>query len=145
MSPFILAGFPCPMESFTIARPLCRPCRSYRSSLRFRCPGCRFPGNATSPPKLWDLLREPRLVASQVPALKGYCHENGQYPGHANDQEAYLLTEDGEQQYHRRFDAAFFGINPAKAAMLDPQIRLLLETVYEALEAGADGLGAAGV
>ncbi|KAI1467236.1 uncharacterized protein F4812DRAFT_465308 [Daldinia caldariorum] len=102
--------------------------------------GCRFPGNATSPSKLWDLLREPRLVASQVPALKGFYHENGQYHGHANVKEAYLLTEDGEQQqdqdHHRRFDAAFFGINPAEANVLDPQIRLLLETVYEALEAG---------
>ncbi|KAI1644829.1 beta-ketoacyl synthase [Daldinia loculata] len=74
--------------------------------------GCRFPGNATSSSKLWALLREPRLVASQ---------------------EAYLLTAEGE---NRRFDAAFFGISPAEANVLDPQIRLLLETVYEALEAG---------
>ncbi|RYP69621.1 hypothetical protein DL769_005241 [Monosporascus sp. CRB-8-3] len=95
--------------------------------------GCRFPGDATSPPKLWDLLRAPRLVASQVPALKGYFHENGQYHGHANVREAYLLAGEG---VNRRFDAAFFGIKPAEANVLDPQIRLLLETVYEALEAG---------
>ncbi|KAI1661695.1 hypothetical protein F4813DRAFT_169421 [Daldinia decipiens] len=95
--------------------------------------GCRFPGNATSSSKLWALLREPRLVASQVPALKGYYQEDGQYHGHTNVKEAYLLTAEGE---NRRFDAAFFGINPAEANVLDPQIRLLLETVYEALEAG---------
>ncbi|KAI1372084.1 hypothetical protein F4677DRAFT_433407 [Hypoxylon crocopeplum] len=95
--------------------------------------GCRFPGGATSPSKLWALLRDPRLVASEVPALKGYYHEKGQYHGHTNVKEAYLLAEDGA---HSRFDAAFFGIKPAEANVLDPQTRLLLETVYEALEAG---------
>ncbi|KAK5992615.1 Polyketide synthase-nonribosomal peptide synthetase TwmB [Cladobotryum mycophilum] len=102
--------------------------------------GCRFPGNATSPSKLWDLLRNPRCVAGQVPALKGYYHKNGQYHGHVNVKEAYLLAEDGAT---RRFDAAFFGISPAEANVLDPQIRLLLETVYEALETSGqtiDGL-----
>ncbi|RYP25133.1 hypothetical protein DL765_000014 [Monosporascus sp. GIB2] len=96
---------------------------------------CRFPGDATSPSKLWDLLRAPRLVASPVPALKGYFHENGQYHGHANVKEAYLLAGEG---VNRRFDAAFFGIKPAEANVLDPQIRLLLETVYEALETGGE-------
>lgn len=97
--------------------------------------GCRFPGDAISPSKLWALLRDPKLVASEVPALKGYYHRNGQYHGHANVKEAYLLAG-GEGAAHRLFDAAFFGINPAEANVLDPQIRLLLETVYEALEAG---------
>jgi acyl transferase domain-containing protein len=92
--------------------------------------GCRFPGNATSPSKLWELLREPKVVASEVPALKGYYHKNGQYHGHANVKEAYLLEEGA----HRHFDAAFFAIKPAEANVLDPQSRLLLETVYEALE-----------
>lgn len=32
-----------------------------------------------------------------------------------------------------RFDAAFFGISPAQAGCLDPQIRLLLEAVFEAM------------
>lgn len=95
--------------------------------------GCRFPGGATSPSKLWALLRDPKPVASEVPALKGYYHKNPQFHGHANVKEAYLLAGEGTE---RRFDAAFFGINPAEARVLDPQIRLLLETVYEALEAG---------
>ena len=95
--------------------------------------GCRFPGDANSPSKLWDLLRNPRLVASGVPALKGFYHENGEYHGHTNVKEAYLLAGDGVS---RRFDTAFFGINPVEAQVLDPQSRLLLETVYEALESG---------
>lgn len=95
--------------------------------------GCRFPGGADSPSKLWALLRDPRVVASHVPALKGYYHENGGYHGHTHVKEAYLLSEDGE---HKQFDAGFFGISALEASVLDPQIRLLLETVYEALEAG---------
>src|SRR5579862_322647 len=38
-----------------------------------------------------------------------------------------------------RFDAAFFSINAREAEMMDPQLRLGLETVWEALEdAGID-------
>ncbi|KAI0894504.1 hypothetical protein F4806DRAFT_471578 [Annulohypoxylon nitens] len=95
--------------------------------------GCRFPGDATSPSKLWALLRNPRPVASDVAPLRGYYHENGQYHGHANVKEAYLLAGERANQC---FDAAFFNISPMEANVLDPQIRLLLETVYEALEAG---------
>ncbi|KAI1409858.1 hypothetical protein F5Y13DRAFT_181723 [Hypoxylon sp. FL1857] len=95
--------------------------------------GCRFPGDATSPSKLWALLSSPILVSSEVSALEGYYHEKRQYHGHTNVKEAYMLAGDGT---HRRFDAAFFGIKPTEANVLDPQIRLLLEIVYEALEDG---------
>ncbi|KAJ5273998.1 hypothetical protein N7478_009123 [Penicillium angulare] len=92
---------------------------------------CRFTGNASSPSKLWTLLRDPKPAASKVPALEGYYHESALYHGHANVKEAYLLAEDAA---HRKFDAAFFGIKPSEANVMDPQMRLLLETVYEALE-----------
>ncbi|KAK8064341.1 beta-ketoacyl synthase domain-containing protein [Apiospora phragmitis] len=44
-----------------------------------------------------------------------------------------FLSNEGE---NKQFDAAFLGISALEASVLDPQIRLLLETVYEALEAG---------
>lgn len=94
---------------------------------------CRFPGGSTSPARFWASLCDPKPLASDVPVLKGYYHQEAQYHGHANVREAYLLAGDG---VHRRFDASFFGISPSEATMLDPQIRLLLEVVYEALEAG---------
>lgn len=98
--------------------------------------GCRFPGNANSPTQLWNLLRSPRQLAEPIPIDRfsgpGYYHQSGQYHGHFNVKEAYFLAEQGA---HRRFDASFFGMSPAEALCLDPQCRLLLETVYEAMEA----------
>jgi acyl transferase domain-containing protein len=97
---------------------------------------CRFPGNATSPSELWNLVRNPRQVAQPIPpdrfSVDGFYHKSGQYHGHANVKEAYFLEGEG---VHRRFDASFFGMNPAEAMCLDPQCRLLLEVVYESLEA----------
>ncbi|KAH8897379.1 amino acid adenylation domain-containing protein [Thozetella sp. PMI_491] len=98
--------------------------------------GCRLPGYSDTPSKLWELIRDPRDLLAPVPKSRfsadGFYHEDGQYAGHSNAREAYLLAGDDTP---RRFDARFFGIRPAEAEALDPQIRLLLETVYEALEA----------
>jgi hybrid polyketide synthase/nonribosomal peptide synthetase ACE1 len=96
--------------------------------------GCHFPGNADTPSKLWDLLCKPRDLLESLddrfnPA--GWHHVNGKHHGHCNVQQSYLLTGKGR---HRRFDAQFFGINAVEASTMDPQMRLLLETVYEALE-----------
>ncbi|RYP41495.1 hypothetical protein DL767_001000 [Monosporascus sp. MG133] len=46
-----------------------------------------------------------------------------------NVRHAYLLEED-----HRVFDYNFFNINPKEAEAMDPQQRILLETVYEGVE-----------
>ncbi|PHH91571.1 hypothetical protein CDD83_11165 [Cordyceps sp. RAO-2017] len=96
---------------------------------------CRFPGAATSPSKLWDLLKEPRDVAGPFPPerlnLSNFYSSDGERHGRTDvRQESYLLQDD-----IRLFDAPFFRINPTEAAGLDPQQRILLETVYEAFEA----------
>lgn len=95
--------------------------------------GCRFPGSATTPSKFWDLLTQPRDLVQSVSdrfSPEGWHHPDGKHHGHCNVTQSYLL--DGDD--HRRFDAQFFGINAVEANTLDPQVRLLLETVYEALE-----------
>ncbi|KAL9598446.1 MAG: hypothetical protein Q9219_004482 [cf. Caloplaca sp. 3 TL-2023] len=101
--------------------------------------GCRFPGSATSPAALWELLRNPRDVSQDIPLdrfdARSLYHPDGTHHGTTNVRQAYLLQED-----IRRFDAAFFGISPAEADSMDPQQRQLLETVYEALEAGGHSI-----
>lgn len=97
---------------------------------------CRFPGEANSPAKLWELLKEPRDVLCAFPKdsmrlnLQSFYHQNGEHHGSTDVQnKGYLLSED-----IRLFDASFFRISPPEAAAMDPQQRILLETVYEALE-----------
>lgn len=92
---------------------------------------CRFPGGATSPSKLLNLLREPRDVSSKIDrfSVGGFYHKNGAHHGTSNVLHSYLLSEDT-----RQFDAQFFNIPKSEAASVDPQQRLLLEVVYEALE-----------
>jgi hybrid polyketide synthase/nonribosomal peptide synthetase ACE1 len=96
--------------------------------------GCRFPGQSNTPSQLWDLVRDPsNLLTTNLDdrfSSKGFHHTDGQYHGHSNARHAYLLEGEGVV---KQFDARFFGINANEANVLDPQIRLLLETVYEAL------------
>ncbi|KAH8688610.1 hypothetical protein BGW36DRAFT_421267 [Talaromyces proteolyticus] len=95
--------------------------------------GCRFPGESTSPSKLWDLLKNPRDVLSIIPIDRfnpeGFYHVDGQHHATGNVKQSYLLSED-----LRCFDAQFFNIKPIEAHSVDPQQRLLLETVYEAID-----------
>lgn len=95
---------------------------------------CRFAGGANSPSKLWELLKNPHDVLSEIPESRfnvdGFYHEDGSHHGHNNVRHSYILDED-----IRAFDAQFFGIKPVEARAMDPQQRFLLETVYEALEA----------
>jgi hybrid polyketide synthase / nonribosomal peptide synthetase ACE1 len=97
--------------------------------------GCRFPGGASSPSSLWKLLREPRDLLKEIPKerfdLTSFYHPDGSHHGTTNVKHSYMLDED-----LRRFDAQFFNIGAKEADSIDPQQRLLMETVYEALESG---------
>jgi len=94
--------------------------------------GCRFPGGADSPSKLWELLKQPRDLLSKVPNdrfnVDSFYHPDGSFHGRTNAPYCYLLDEN-----IRSFDANFFNIQTHEAEVTDPQHRLLLETVYEAL------------
>jgi acyl transferase domain-containing protein len=95
--------------------------------------GCRFPGGANSPAKLWELLQHPRDVSAKVPRerfnLDGFYDQDPRNPGTTNSSQSYFLDERVDE-----FDAAFFNISQNEAESMDPQQRLMLETVYEALE-----------
>ncbi|KAF1362275.1 polyketide synthase [Lizonia empirigonia] len=94
---------------------------------------CHFAGGASSPSKLWELLSDPKDVRSKIPNSRfnaeSYYHPNPAYHGHSNVLHSYVLEEDFTQ-----FDTEFFGIKPVEAKAIDPQQRLLMETVYESLE-----------
>ncbi|KAF1730572.1 Nonribosomal peptide synthetase 14 [Beauveria bassiana] len=95
--------------------------------------GCRFPGNSTSPSKLWSLLSDPSDLSKYASPTKfnihGFFHPDGEHHGTTNARKAYWLEQD-----HRLFDASFFNITPKEAEAIDPQGKILLETVYEAID-----------
>lgn len=96
---------------------------------------CRFAGDANSPSKLWELLQNPKDVRKEIPesrfGVDGFYHPDPAHHGRTNVRKSYLLDDDPSV-----FDAEFFNINPIESRAMDPQQRVLLETVYEAIESG---------
>ncbi|KAL8400946.1 hypothetical protein RB594_001102 [Gaeumannomyces avenae] len=93
---------------------------------------CRFPGDSDTPSKLWELLRAPRDLLRQVPPERydadAWHHTNGKHHGATNVRHAYYLNESPAH-----FDNGFFSIQAGEAEAIDPQQRMLMETVYDSL------------
>ncbi|WP_414640714.1 SDR family NAD(P)-dependent oxidoreductase [Archangium sp.] len=92
---------------------------------------CRLPGSST-PEELWAHLREGHDLVSEAPSSRWSPTEgmdpSGRTPGHRYVNRAGFLEDISS------FDALFFQIPPAEAAIIDPQERLFLEVSWEALE-----------
>ncbi|MEX3555653.1 MAG: GNAT family N-acetyltransferase, partial [Burkholderia gladioli] len=81
---------------------------------------CRFPGGVGNPEQFWRLLENGvDAIGERGPGLS---------PGAASTRRGGFIDEVD------RFDAGFFRISPREAELVDPQHRLLLEVVWEALE-----------
>lgn len=93
---------------------------------------CRFPGEANSPEKFWQLLVNNVDAISDIPESRWnaslYYDADPTTPGKMNTKWGGFL------QHVAKFDAEFFGISPREASNMDPQQRLLMETSWEALE-----------
>ncbi|KAJ6164002.1 hypothetical protein N7470_002674 [Penicillium chermesinum] len=93
----------------------------------------RFPGDATSPQKFWEILEDGRSVMTEVPAnrfnINGFYHPDGSRNDTINCRGGHFVTQD-----MAAFDAPFFSMNPAEVESMDPQQRCLLETSYRAFE-----------
>lgn len=93
---------------------------------------CRFPGGANSPQEYWDLLRAGRDTITEVPA--GRFGDDGMRK--IEEAGVPALKWGGFLDQVDQFDPSFFGIAPREAVAMDPQQRILLEVVFEALESG---------
>ncbi|CAH1261350.1 FASN [Branchiostoma lanceolatum] len=94
--------------------------------------GCRYPGGVSSPGDFWAMLAEGRDCTAPPPDdrfdASFFWHPN-RTPGKIyNRCGGYLQGNVFE------FDRQFFKIPPDEANHLDPQIQLLLEVAWEALE-----------
>ena len=106
--------------------------------------GCRFPGGATCPESLWQLLRNGVDAIGEVPAdrwdHRRFYHPDGAIPGKTYARHGGFLSQSPYE-----LDAPFFGLSTREASTMDPQQRLLLETAWEAMEdAGVDAAAVRG-
>lgn len=93
--------------------------------------GCHFPGGADDPSSFWNLVMSCQEAVGPIPQER--FDVSGLYDPQGGPGKMVSCTG-GFISDVDRFDAAFFGITPREATAMDPQHRLLLQTVWEALE-----------
>ncbi|HEY9795455.1 MAG TPA: type I polyketide synthase [Candidatus Sericytochromatia bacterium] len=93
--------------------------------------GCRFP-SANNPAEFWQLLCDGIDAITEVPKsrwdAKAFYDSTSATPGKINTHWGGFLKQVDQ------FDPQFFGIAPREVASMDPQQRISLEVVWEALE-----------
>lgn len=116
---------------------------------------CRFPGDASTPSKFWDMLKEGKgkrqlehdmtehlqqrpcanTISDAYSSTSSRWNSDAFY--HPNTTRTNVIPTKGghflkEDPYV--YDAAFFNITATEAVALDPKQRIAMEVTYEALE-----------
>ncbi|BBB93424.1 MAG TPA: SDR family NAD(P)-dependent oxidoreductase [Methylomusa anaerophila] len=85
-----------------------------------------FPGS-NDLDQFWDIIKNQKDVISEIPEdrwdwrdVQKQCNKEIRWGGFIKDID--------------KFDAAFFGISPREAEMMDPQQRILIETIWRTIE-----------
>ncbi|KAJ5403181.1 hypothetical protein N7509_003052 [Penicillium cosmopolitanum] len=92
---------------------------------------CRFPDEADSVQNFWDFICKGRSAYSENPERwnpDAFCFP-GKKANASLPRGAHFLKQD-----IAAFDANFFNISKVEAESMDPQQRMAMETVYEAME-----------
>ncbi len=93
---------------------------------------CRLPGEITNLTDFWNLLHSRGDAVSELPpdrfSLERYFSLSKSFEGHCSTRAAGVLSN------IFNFDPDFFNISRKEAQYMDPQQRLALELVWEAME-----------
>ncbi|KAJ3781238.1 thiolase-like protein, partial [Lentinula aff. detonsa] len=93
---------------------------------------CRFPGGAHSPEEFWQLLMSGKDTMQDIPSsrfnIDDYWSNQSGEPNKMTARKGHFLQEGAF------FDEVFFNVSPREAMNIDPQHRILLETVVDALD-----------
>ncbi|KAF2012105.1 polyketide synthase [Aaosphaeria arxii CBS 175.79] len=93
----------------------------------------RFPGDAVTEEAFWDIIAKGQSTMTEVPEsrynINGFHGPKGSSRNSVSCRGGHFIKGDISA-----FDAPFFAMSPAEARAMDPQLRLMLETAYHALE-----------
>ena len=96
---------------------------------------CKFPG-ANSKDQFWDLLEQGKSSIGPFPRNRKEEHKAFSQLYHSKRfvSGRHCVTTGSYMEDIHNFDNEFFGITNQEARSMDPQQRILLEVVYEAIE-----------
>ncbi|XP_071952695.1 mycocerosic acid synthase-like polyketide synthase [Antedon mediterranea] len=95
--------------------------------------GCRYGDGVAGPRQMWEMLMEERDCTGPPPPQR-FDKSTYFFPGEKQKGKLYTKAGGYLEQNPMMFDRQFFKMSPEEAEHMDPQIRILLEVVWESIE-----------